>query len=135
MYEEKNPVRCVIWLHLNNMNYLGLFNDINEPKISQNFGTMQLAEIPLFPNIELKKIAYKLLISDPSPQLLTTIIDWVKMEDDVYGYLENEPDTLLKAWLSPPLNMTPETLQKTLEILVYSHPKPELFQNVLKKNK
>jgi hypothetical protein len=133
--KKRTSLDVIVWLHLNNVNYLGLFNDIKEPKINPTFGTLQLTEIPLYPSMELKKIAYTLLNSDPSPQLLTAIIDWVKMEDDVYDYLENEPETLLKAWQSPPLTMTPETIQKTINILVNSHPKPDLFENVLKKIK
>lgn len=129
--KKRTTLDVIVWLHLNNFNYLGLFNDLIKPKTSPTFGTLQLAEIPLYPIVKLKKIAYSILISAPSQQLLTALIDWLKMEDDVYGYLENEPETLLKAWRSPPFDMSEDTIHKIIQILITTNPRPELFKILL----
>ena len=127
--KKETPLCVIVWLHLENMNYLGLFNDIAKPKINPTFNTMIFAKLPLYPLIHMKEIAFDLLISDPSAQMKSNLINWLNMQDDVYGYLEHEPETLIQTWRAPPLNLTNEKIKIIIEIFIKSHPNPQIFNS------
>lgn len=131
--KRKTIIGVVVWLHLLNLNYLGLFNFLVKPSIHPTTGSIHWEEIPMYPIEQLKTIAYRLLLTDPPKELCEKLIDWLKATEDIYGYLEHEPETLWKKWQTAPLNLPVEEIQKLIKLLLMNHPTPDLFTQSIRK--
>jgi hypothetical protein len=120
----------IIWQHLIDKNYLGLFQHETQQKVDSETGIRIFSEIPLFSPDILKGIAYKLLSMGACTSFYWEIKNWLSGED-ISGRLENERELFFKELYGYSIGLSKIDVFKALGHFCFNKTNPEVIHRAL----
>nr|MDO8116633.1 hypothetical protein [Candidatus Sigynarchaeota archaeon] len=121
----------VTWEHMIDRNFLGLFHDEVETIENKELGSIHFVPWPVYPEIQLKRLAFTLLCTPASTSYTWKIMNWLDGMEDIFGRLTFEREDLLAEWKAAPLSLSNVQIWMIIGRICKDRADVETYQQIL----